>query len=161
MWGGSWWSSGDQLCDERWGESRKHPQAQGKVTDPSIWLVHWDASRWNHPCSSKTELAAIRSICVKVPAWLRGDFYFLVLNFLLKILPLPKYWEVILLLETTTAKQTTTWQLHKHQPPGQEVCLVPLSFFFLNFLATPCGMWDLSAPTRDGTRASYSGSLES
>ena len=35
--------------------------------------------------------------------------------------------------------------------------LLSLSFF----LATPHGMWDLSSPTRDGTRAPCSGSVES
>ena len=33
--------------------------------------------------------------------------------------------------------------------------------FDLGFLAAPCGMWDLSSPTRDGTRAPCSGSVES
>ncbi|KAM9089625.1 pericentrin-like isoform 1-T1 [Megaptera novaeangliae] len=32
---------------------------------------------------------------------------------------------------------------------------------FLFVLATPCGMWDLSSPTRDGTRAPCSGSAAS
>ena len=34
-------------------------------------------------------------------------------------------------------------------------------FFFLKCLASPCGTWDLSSPTRDQTRALYIGSVES
>ena len=34
-------------------------------------------------------------------------------------------------------------------------------FFFFNFLATPCGMWNLTSLTKDRTHAPCSGSVES
>ena len=46
-------------------------------------------------------------------------------------------------------------------PMGQGLFSPPLFFFLFFFLATPCGMWDLSSPTRYQTRAPCSGSAES
>ena len=33
--------------------------------------------------------------------------------------------------------------------------------FLFIYLAMPCGMWDLSSPSKDGTRAPFGGSVES
>ena len=47
---------------------------------------------------------------------------------------------------------------HRRQPLGN--AKETLTFLLL-FLAVPCGLWDLSSPTRDWTRAPCSGSAES
>ena len=45
--------------------------------------------------------------------------------------------------------------------PGTLTTLSYFYYCFLIFLATPCGIWDLSSPTRDRTCAPCSGSVES
>ena len=45
--------------------------------------------------------------------------------------------------------------------PAGDFCLVLFFFFFPYFLATQCGLWGLSSPTRDWTRAPCTGNVES
>ena len=44
---------------------------------------------------------------------------------------------------------------------NSEVSLTPATFNFIYFLATPCGLQDLSSLTRDQTCAPTNGSIES
>ena len=56
--------------------------------------------------------------------------------------------------------QSASWVPGPRQVPWSHSRTYLIFIFLFLFLAIPSGLWDLSSPTRDGTRAPCSGSAE-